>query len=104
MIDIPTELVPAPDYSGPAVLDVPGAEVPVRVTLSGHLDPIDGRFHWYGRITADPGAELPDPGRGQVTLILPDGSAAAGRLQERDPWGNLRIVGVGAPPFAPEIR
>ncbi|MBF6331368.1 DUF4873 domain-containing protein [Nocardia transvalensis] len=90
---------PAHEYSGPAVLDAPGAEMPVTVTLNGHPDPIDGRYHWYGRVVAADGAELPDPGRGQVFLTLPGGAPAAGRLQERDPWGHLRIVGVGAPPF-----
>jgi hypothetical protein len=80
------------------VLDVPGAEIPVTVALRGHCDPIDGRYHWYGRVA---GAGLPDPGRGEVRLVLPDGSRATGRLPERDPWGNLRIVGIGAPPFRP---
>ncbi|KZM73993.1 DUF4873 domain-containing protein [Nocardia terpenica] len=93
---------PAHEYSGPAVLDAPGFEVPVTVALSGHPDPIDGRYHWYGRVAADDGAELPDPGRGQVSLTLPGGIPATGRLQERDPWGHLRIVGTGAPPFPSE--
>ncbi|MEV6772129.1 DUF4873 domain-containing protein [Nocardia sp. NPDC051030] len=91
---------PAPEYSGPALLDAPGAELPVTVALSGYLDPIDGHFHWYGRISAPDGVELPDPGRGQVILTIPGRTPARGQLQERDPWGNLRIVGIGAPPFA----
>ncbi|MFI6865473.1 DUF4873 domain-containing protein [Nocardia sp. NPDC050406] len=90
---------PAHDYSGPAVLDAPGAEVQVQVTLSGHPDPIDGRYHWYGRVAAATGEELPDPGRSQVFLTLPGRGPAAARLEERDPWGNLRIAGVGRPPF-----
>ncbi|MFI5775628.1 DUF4873 domain-containing protein [Nocardia sp. NPDC051570] len=90
---------PAQEYSGPALLDAPGAELLVSVALSGHPDPIDGRYHWYGRIAGADGGELPDPGRGQVFLTLPGGHPAPGRLQERDPWGNLRIVGVGEPPF-----
>ncbi|MGY2061889.1 DUF4873 domain-containing protein, partial [Nocardia gipuzkoensis] len=53
---------PADEYSGPALLDAPGAELPVTVALSGHPDPIDGRYHWYGRIAATDGADLPDPG------------------------------------------
>ncbi len=90
---------PADEYSGPALLDAPGAELMVTVALNGHPDPIDGHYHWYGRITAAEGDELPDPGRGQVFLTLPGGHPAPGRLQERDPWGHLRIVGVGAPPY-----
>lgn len=90
---------PAHEYSGPAMLDAPGAELPVTVTLNGHPDPIDGRYHWYGRITGPNPADLPDPGRGQVQLTLPGGTPTAGTLQERDPWGELRIVGVGDPPY-----
>ncbi|MFG1795299.1 DUF4873 domain-containing protein [Nocardia sp. NPDC049149] len=90
---------PAHEYSGPAMLDAPGSLLPVTVTLSGHADPIDGRYHWYGRISTDDGAALPDPGRAEVLLTLPGHHPTAGRLQERDPWGNVRIVGIGAPPF-----
>ncbi|OJF84444.1 DUF4873 domain-containing protein [Nocardia seriolae] len=81
------------------MLDAPGAEVAVRVALTGHLDPTDGLFHWYGRVSAAGAAELPDPGRGQVFLTVPGSAPAPGILQERDPWGNLRIAGIGAPPF-----
>lgn len=88
-----------PEYSGPALLDAPGGDLPVTVVLGGYLDPIDGKFHWYGRVSAAEGVELPDPGRGQVFLMLPGGRPARGILQERDPWGNLRITGVGTPPF-----
>ncbi|WP_280430714.1 DUF4873 domain-containing protein [Nocardia brasiliensis] len=90
---------PAYEYSGPAMLDAPGALLPVTVALSGHADPIDGRYHWYGRITATAGDKLPDPGRAEVFLALPGRYPTAGRLQERDPWGNLRIVGIGDPPY-----
>ncbi|MBF6170523.1 DUF4873 domain-containing protein [Nocardia blacklockiae] len=98
-LTVASERVAAYEYSGPALLDAPGAEVPVTVTLNGHPDPIDGRYHWYGRVSAADGSELPDPGRGHVHLTLPGGTPAAATLQERDPWGNLRITGVGAPPF-----
>ncbi|WP_280265937.1 DUF4873 domain-containing protein [Nocardia wallacei] len=98
-LTVAAEREPAHEYSGPAVLDAPGAELPVTVALSGHPDPIDGRYHWYGRVTAADGVDLPDPRRGQVSLTLPGGAPTAATLQERDPWGNLRIVGVGEPPF-----
>ncbi|MGF6887015.1 hypothetical protein ABIA39_005504 [Nocardia sp. GAS34] len=90
---------PAHEYSGPATLDAPGAEVAVTVTLNGHPDPIDGRYHWYGRVSGPDPAALPDPGRGLVQLTLPGRAPAAATLQERDTWGNLRIVGVGDPPY-----
>ncbi|MGX1806256.1 DUF4873 domain-containing protein [Nocardia sp. NPDC055321] len=93
------ELEAGPEYSGPALLDTPAGDLPVTVALNGHLDPIDGKFHWYGRVSAPEHVDLPDPGRGQVFLMVPGGLPARAVLQERDPWGNLRIAGEGAPPF-----
>ncbi|WP_306361972.1 FAD-dependent oxidoreductase [Nocardia sp. CC227C] len=98
-LTVPAEREPAHAYSGPAVLDAPGLELPVTVTLGGYPDPIDGRYHWYGRITATPDADLPDPGRARVYLALPGREPVPARLEERDPWGNLRIAGTGEPPF-----
>ncbi len=37
-------------YEGTAVLEVGGARFDVQVRLRGHFQPIDGRYHWYGRI------------------------------------------------------
>ncbi|MFF0488282.1 DUF4873 domain-containing protein [Nocardia sp. NPDC004068] len=96
-LTVPADREAPHEYSGPALLDVPGGEIPVTVTLNGHADPIDGRYHWYGRV--DGNGDLPDPGRAQVFLTVPGGTPTEGRLQERDPWGQLRIVGVGEPPF-----
>ncbi|MFI9503144.1 DUF4873 domain-containing protein [Nocardia sp. NPDC052566] len=98
-LTVPADREPAHEYSGPAMLDAPGALVPVTVTLSGHPDPTDGRYHWYGRISATNGTDLPDPGRAEVYLTLPGYHPTPARLQERDPWGNLRTVGTGTPPY-----
>ncbi|WP_227982451.1 DUF4873 domain-containing protein [Nocardia spumae] len=98
-LTVAADRVPAHDYAGPAILDAPGAEVAVTATLSGHSDPIDGRYHWYGRLHGSDADALPAPGRGAVSLRVPGAPPATGRLQERDPWGNLRIAGIGRPPF-----
>jgi hypothetical protein len=80
-------------YDGPARIG--GTEV--EVCLRGHFQPIDGRFHWWGRIGSD--TPLADHASGStVTLETPYG-AAAGRLSDLDPWGRLRITGTGRPPF-----
>ncbi len=35
-------------YDGPATLTSAGTSQQVRVRLSGHLNPIDGQYHWQG--------------------------------------------------------
>ncbi|TFV61126.1 DUF4873 domain-containing protein [Mycobacterium sp. PS03-16] len=85
-------------YDGPADLGAGDTVHAVRVRLSGHLDPIDGRYHWRGLILD----ALPDdalPRSGAVTVTI-DGRTAPGRIAERTPWGSHAVAGVGTPPFA----
>ena len=87
-------------YAGPATIEVDGTRHDVRVTLAGHLEPLDGRYHWYGRI--DQHADLDvakQSGTTTVLVTLPGRDAVEGRLAEHDAWGNLRVTGLGAPPF-----
>lgn len=87
-------------HRGPAVLTADGAGIDVEVHLTGHLQPIDGSYRWYGRITAHPAiTELHKSGRQDVTLRLPGGPDTKARLAELDPWGNTRVTGSGRPPF-----
>ena len=69
----------------------------VRVRLTGHVDPIDGQYHWQGTVFD----QLPvDLTRARtVTLAVGDHSASA-RIIEATPQGTHSIAGVGAPPFA----
>ena len=85
-------------YAGPAELLVAGHPIDVSVTLRGLFQPIDGRYHWYGRVAADP--RVVDAGRAGATVALrtPVGEAE-GRLSDEDPWGRFRIAGTGRPPF-----
>ncbi|WP_328663497.1 DUF4873 domain-containing protein [Nocardia salmonicida] len=101
-ITVAADRHPDHDYAGPAVLDLPGAEYSVLATLTGHLDPIDGRYHWYGRLDPTETTTLPEPTRASAFLVLPGREPAAAHLTERDPWGNLRVTGIGTPPFALE--
>lgn len=84
-------------YAGPAVLVVDGLEQPVAVTLRGAFQPLDGHFHWYGRIAETPG--LAAVRSGTTVRLHTDHGAADGRLSDRDPWGRFRIAGTGTPPF-----
>ncbi|MBM7519233.1 DUF4873 domain-containing protein [Nocardioides nitrophenolicus] len=88
---------PREAYDGPAVLVVADAEHPVSVTLRGAFQPLDGHFHWYGRIAVD--AALDEVRSGSaVTLRTPHGEAG-GKVADVDPWGRFRVSGTGRPPF-----
>ena len=97
----------AEEYDGPAVvtalqpevsrLESTGDAVEVEVTLRGHFEPLDGRFHWYGRLAAHDELSRWQPGA-TVVLRTPHGSAP-GKLSDVDPWGRFRISGTGRPPF-----
>ena len=85
---------PAEEYAGPAVVD----DVEVDVRLRGHFEPLDGSFHWYGRIAANEVLDAQVQSGATVTLTTPQGTAQ-GRLSDVDPWGRFRISGTGRPPF-----
>lgn len=94
---------PAEEYRGPALLASAADQIPVTVSLAGHREPIDGRYHWYGRVAAnDAVIALRRPGNALVTLTLPDGQPTPAKLAEVDPWGNVRVTGVGVPPYRVE--
>jgi len=87
-------------YAGPAVLLLGEQTLDVTVHLDGHLEPLDGRFHWYGRIDRSPEvAAAKDAGATSAELVIAGGAPAALRLAERDPWGHVQVSGIGAPPY-----
>lgn len=84
-------------YDGAATLEIAGNRHPVRVRLTGHLDPIDGRYHWQGTVFGSPSDDLKKART--ATLTVGERSAPA-RIVERTPWGTHSVAGVGAPPYA----
>ena len=86
-------------YSGPATLTVDGRPVPVHAVLDARYEPQDGRLHWFGRLRA---ADLLGavPAGAEVALDAGAGPVAA-RLGDVDPWGRVRVTGVGGPPYPP---
>jgi hypothetical protein len=95
--DRPTAHEPQEAYDGPATLVVDGTEHSITVTLRGAFQPLDGRFHWYGRIAASDELDAVRSGS-PVTLRTAHGEAAA-KVTDLDPWGRLRVSGTGRPPF-----
>ena len=91
-VDLTAVSLDPPVYDGPAVLTCGNARHAVRVRLTGHIDPIDGRYHWQGTVFDAPAVS------GQVRLAI-DARCAPARITEQTPWGNYSIAGVGAPPY-----
>jgi hypothetical protein len=87
------------DYSGPATLLVDGREVVVEVELRGHFQPIDGFYHWYGRVSGHAGLSALAGRKTRTTIRTAEGTAD-GELSDPDPWGRYRIMGTSTPPFA----
>ncbi len=91
-------------FDGPATLVLdPTAEpveLAVTVRLRGIFQPIDGYYHWYGRVDASPEltARLGGGHKAAVRLRTSYGEAD-GELSDPDPWGRYRIDGVSRPPF-----
>lgn len=87
-------------YSGAVTLVVNDEEIAGEAELRGYFEPIDGHYHWYGRVSANPALVALLTGPVSVELRTPEGSATATKLGDTDPWGRLRISGVGRPPFS----
>ena len=89
-------------YEGPATLTAGNARVAIEVRLRGHFQPIDGRYHWYGRIEPHDGLPgLVRAGRLSAVLTTPQGSAPC-LVSDPDPWQRYRVTGISTPPFAAE--
>jgi hypothetical protein len=83
-------------YDGTAAVHIGDDIHDVRVRLTGHLDPIDGLYHWQGTVFD----ALPDDNPPQRVRLAVGERIAEARIAERTPWGNYSVVGVGEPPFA----
>ena len=84
-------------YDGPAGMRVDNVDHAVRVRLTGHLDPIDGHYHWRGMVfdwVPATALRMPQP----VCVSIGERTAEA-QLIEVTPWGTHSVAGVGAPPY-----
>ncbi|MFD9704945.1 DUF4873 domain-containing protein [Lentzea sp. NPDC059081] len=86
-------------YTGPATLVFDTGEIAVEVELRGYFQPIDGRYHWYGRVKKnDEVTTRVEAGTRKALLRTPTGEAE-GTLTDQDPWGRYRVGGTSTPPY-----
>jgi Domain of unknown function (DUF4873) len=85
-------------YDGPATVTMADICTETRVRITGHIDPIDGQYHWQGTLFGQYPADVLARVR-TVTLMVGDRSVSA-RITEETQQGTYSIAGVGAPPFA----
>lgn len=91
-------------YAGPVELTIGGGTFVVRAELRGYFEPIDGRYHWYGRLARHEGLRAAmTTGRTDGVLSTGEGSAPC-EVADPDPWWRYRVAGVGSPPFQSELR
>lgn len=87
-------------YSGPARLTTGKAAFDVQVEFRGHSEPIDGRYHWYGRIVKDEALTAALRGLKATAVIqTPQGNAQC-EVGEPDMWDRYRVTGYSTPPFS----
>ena len=84
-------------YDGPATVTVADICAESRVRIAGHIDPIDGQYHWQGTLFGQFPADVLARVR-TVTLVVGERSVSA-RITEETQQGTYSIAGVGAPPF-----
>ena len=89
---------PGEEYAGPAPwYRRPATRLEVEADLRGRFDPIDGRFHWYGRLAASPTSTRSAPER--PSRSRPSTARAEGGSATSTPGVGSRVSGVGPPPF-----
>ncbi|GLY54653.1 DUF4873 domain-containing protein [Lentzea sp. NBRC 102530] len=86
-------------YTGAATLVFGSEEVAVEVELRGYFQPIDGRYHWYGRVKKNDDVTSRVEGGARSALLRTPTGQAEGTLTDQDPWGRYRVGGISTPPY-----
>jgi hypothetical protein len=88
------------EYRGPATLRVGDEGIGVQVRLSARFEPVEGRFRWAGRTAPDDSLrERVSAGLREAVISIPPAGDRPVRLGEPDPWGGVRLTGIGTPPW-----
>ncbi len=88
-------------YSGRAWLTVGTDRFEVEVELRGYFEPIDGRYHWYGRIASQPELTARLTGSRAAGMLETEQGTSPCELADPDVWDRYRVTGHSTPPFPP---
>jgi hypothetical protein len=92
--------LPDEEYWGPATLRIDDRDVPVEIRASARFEPVEGRFRWAGRTAPDADlCERVSGGLRDARITIPGSPPMVVRLSEPDPWGGVRLSGIGTPPW-----
>ncbi|MDR2985229.1 MAG: DUF4873 domain-containing protein [Nocardiopsaceae bacterium] len=87
-------------YAGPATLRIDDGRVfEMLVELRGYFEPLDGRYHWRGRLASNDELLSALEGSATIAALTTGHGSAECVVSEPDPWGRYRISGVSTPPF-----
>ena len=88
------------EYRGPAIVRAGDEQHPVEIRLSARFEPVEGRMRWAGRTAPHDRlrARFAD-GLREGRLVIGGAPPVPVRLSEPDPWGGVRLSGVGGPPW-----
>jgi hypothetical protein len=98
---------PHPDddgYAGPAQLTLDPDQFEVEVDLRGHFEPIDGQYHWYGRIASYDALDQHLGGAKADGTLTTDHGTSPCVVSDPDLWHRYRITGRSTPPFPVETE
>jgi hypothetical protein len=88
------------EYRGEATLLIGERSLTVGVHLSARFEPVEGRYRWAGRAAADDDLlRWMRAGGKDVVVAIGSRPGVPARLGEPDPWGRVRLTGVGRPPW-----
>lgn len=97
-------MVPDDDgYRGPGQLRLGAQVLDVQADLRGRFEPVDGRYHWYGRLARHDGLTAAlHRGRAEGVLSTPGGDARC-EISDPDEWQRYRVSGISTPPFRSDL-
>ncbi|MGV9709730.1 DUF4873 domain-containing protein [Gordonia sp. NPDC003424] len=86
-------------FDGDVILATDDDQIVARARLLGHLDPLDGHYHWAGTVFGPSVRSWKEARVTRVSVAVPGGEPAEARLTEITPSGDVRVVGAGVPPY-----